>query len=232
VRTSAPLRRSHLLNTERRQRVDVSAELNEHADFASRYSGDCTTFAYAPSRRCSRTPGRSPRPGRRPVDAAGAVIWRPDLAHGGGIEICLVHRPRPVVFAGRAPTSSAWSSPARSMPIRSRTLRPHRRAARSGSRGRNRRDCPVGLAVAAAQMWSLRVSRGRHCIPRRSGRELNSWCMRPGEGPCHQVSSTSSRLRRSFCSTSSLLRRELGKQGASRRAGRGIVPSRNRRVHP
>jgi hypothetical protein len=33
----------------------------------------------------------------------GAVIWRPDLAHDGGVEICLVHRPRPVVLAGRAP---------------------------------------------------------------------------------------------------------------------------------
>ncbi len=28
------------------------------------------------------------------VVAAGAVVWRPDLAHDGGVEICLVHRPR------------------------------------------------------------------------------------------------------------------------------------------
>ena len=28
------------------------------------------------------------------VVAAGAVVWRPDPAHEGGVEICLVHRPR------------------------------------------------------------------------------------------------------------------------------------------
>jgi 8-oxo-(d)GTP phosphatase len=28
------------------------------------------------------------------VVAAGAVVWRPDPAHAGGVEICLVHRPR------------------------------------------------------------------------------------------------------------------------------------------
>jgi len=28
------------------------------------------------------------------VVAAGAVLWRPDQAHDGGVEVCLVHRPR------------------------------------------------------------------------------------------------------------------------------------------
>jgi 8-oxo-(d)GTP phosphatase len=28
------------------------------------------------------------------VVAAGAVVWRPDLRHDGGVEICVVHRPR------------------------------------------------------------------------------------------------------------------------------------------
>jgi len=36
----------------------------------------------------------SPDPADGTVVAAGAVVWRPDLAHDDGVEICLVHRPR------------------------------------------------------------------------------------------------------------------------------------------
>ncbi|HEU0212820.1 MAG TPA: NUDIX domain-containing protein, partial [Jiangellaceae bacterium] len=32
--------------------------------------------------------------GDQTVVAAGAVVWRPQTALGGAIEICLVHRPR------------------------------------------------------------------------------------------------------------------------------------------
>jgi hypothetical protein len=48
------------------------------------------------------------------VVAAGAVIWRPDLAHDGGT-ICLVHRPRyddwSLPKASRIPVSTCWRVP-------------------------------------------------------------------------------------------------------------------------
>ncbi|HEX2361316.1 MAG TPA: NUDIX domain-containing protein [Jiangellaceae bacterium] len=38
--------------------------------------------------------GSDPANPEEPVIAAGAVVWRPNPAHDGDIEICLVHRPR------------------------------------------------------------------------------------------------------------------------------------------
>ena len=148
---------------------------------ASRYSGDCTILAYRPGSRCSRRRARSPRRGRRAVDAVGVRVERADhvVAIDPEVEREMVpragghHDVRDVVALGSAATR-AWNR--RRRPCRSRPRR-GRSPARPVPAGRHpgehdRLDPPCGtraevelLGLAAAR---LRVHQ-QHGVSRAHG---------------------------------------------------------------